>query len=426
MSRYLPQETHVVCSYQMNPSPGALLVDPKMWNRSVVYKSEKQPLLTEVDKVLKDDFECKSNWGQAAGWSFLVAGLALGLAVAFSICTFGVGAIVLGAVAVAATVLIASNSTKCNPNLVEWINPHSSVKFEGHKALTQKSFLKCSAGPGILTPFLDEAEAKSAAKNVAFRNWGEVSLTAVISGLFGYGVGLSAGTAAVAAGGGLGALGPGLFAGGKEAAVGIVGAYLIFQPISTWEAQGMQGIYSGDGNTTYDQMLTSRQEMESSFTVDSPDDPYIGTSQTGAAGELLNLSYDKYRQNQNEKYIKEIMNLKGTRAEREARTAEIVAEMKKTRSGAQAVEAMKRKGSGKILPREKTSNKGNRVINEHRAETNKAMKGQAAEGFGGAINVAGLVLPLLVSPLNEWTFSVLADSFANQSAGGVTINAAQN
>ncbi|UHO37403.1 DUF4280 domain-containing protein [Chryseobacterium capnotolerans] len=176
MSRYLPQETHVVCSYQMNPSPGALLVDPKMWNRSVVYKSEKQPLLTEVDKVLKDDFECKSNWGQAAAWSFLVAGLALGLAVAFSICTFGVGAIVLGAVAVAATVLIASNSTKCNPNLVEWINPHSSVKFEGHKALTQKSFLKCSAGPGILTPFLDEAEAKAAAKNVAFRNWGRSQL----------------------------------------------------------------------------------------------------------------------------------------------------------------------------------------------------------------------------------------------------------
>lgn len=426
MSRYLPQETHVVCSYQMDPSPGVLLVDSKMWNLSVVYKSEKQPLLTEVDKVLKDDFECKSNWGKVAAWSFLVAGIALGLAVAFSICTFGVGAVVLGALAVAATVIIASNSTKCNPNLEEWVNPHSSVKFEGHKALTQKSFLTCSAGPGILTPFLDEGEAKAAAKNVAFRNWGEVSLTAVISGLFGYAIGFSGGTAFTAAGGGLSGLGSGLFAGGKEAAVGIVGAYLIFQPIAYGEAQGMQSIYGSDDNTPYDQMLASRKAMESPFTVDTPDDPYLGTTQTSAAENLLYHSYDKYRQNQNEKYIKEIMELKGTRAEREARIAEIVAEMKKTRSGAQAVEAMKRKNSGKILPRVKTSNKGNRVINQHRAETNKAMKSEAVKGFGGVMNGVGFVLPLLVSPLNEWTFSVLADSFANQSAGGVTINAAQN
>ncbi|CAH0282193.1 MULTISPECIES: PAAR-like protein [unclassified Chryseobacterium] len=423
MSRYLPQETHVVCSYQMDPSPGVLLVDPKMWNLSVVYKSEKQPLLTEVDMVLKDDFECKSNWGKAAAWSFLVAGLALGLAVAFSVCTLGVGAVVLGALAVAATVIIASNSTKCNPNLVEWVNPHASVKFEGHKALTQKSFLTCSAGPGILTPFLDEGEANAAAKNVAFRNWGEVSLTAVISGLFGYAIGFSGGTAFTATGGGLGA---GLFAGGKEAAVGIVGAYLIFQPISYLEAQGMQGMFSSDDKSTaYDQMLASRKELEGPFTVDTPDDPYIGTSQTSAAENLLYHSYDKYRQKQNEKYIKEIMELKGTRAQREARIAEIVAEMKKTRSGAQAVEAMKRKNSGKILPRIKTSNKGNRVINEHKAETNKGMKAETAKGFGG-INGVGLILPLLVSPLNEWTFNVLADSFENQSGGGVTIKAEQN
>lgn len=423
MSNYLPQETFIVCSHQMDPAPGVLLADPKMWNLTVIYKSEKKPLLTEVDMVLKDDFECKSNWGKVAAWSFLVAGLALGLAVAFSICTFGVGAVILGAIAIAATVAIASNSTKCNPNLVEWVNPHSNVNFEGHKALTQKSFLTCSAGPGVLTPFLDESEANAAAKNVAFRNWGEVSLTAAISGLFGFGIGLSGGTA-LAGGGGIGAA---FFAGGKEALVGVVGAYLIFQPVAYLEAQGMQGMYSSDsGDTAYDQMLASRKELEGSFTIDTPDDPYIGTSQTSAAENILYHSYDRYRQNQNEKYIKEIMNLKGTRAEREARIAEIVTEMKKTRSGAQAVEAMKRQKSGKILPRVKTSNKGNKVISHHKAETTKGMKAEAAKGFGGGINVAGLVLPLLVSPLNEWTFSVLADSFENQSGGGMTIHSVQN
>lgn len=427
MSKYLPQETFIVCSHQVNTSPGNILADPNVWNLSVLYKSEKKPLLTQADMLLKEDFECKSNWGKAVGWGFfwggLITGLAIGAAIAFSVLTFGVGAVIIGVVATAVigtglTFALKSNATKCNPNLVDWKNPHPSVAFEGKKAVNLSSFMTCSVGPGILTPFIDEAEANSAAKNVAFRNMGELGLTAVISGLFGFGVGYAAGST--------GGLGAGLLAGGKEVAVGVIGAYLVYQPISTWEAQGMQAMYSGDGNTTYDKMLESRKSMESSFTVDTPDDPYVGTSQTDAAGELLTLSYDKYRQNQNEKYIKEIMNLKGTRAEREARIAEIVTEMKKTRSGAQAVEAMKRKGSGKILPREKTSNKGNRVINKHRAETNKAMKNQAAEGFGGVMNVVGLVLPLLVSPLNEWTFSVLADSYANQSGGGVTINASQN
>ncbi|AKK73370.1 hypothetical protein OK18_12775 [Chryseobacterium gallinarum] len=427
MSKYLPQETFIVCSHQVNPSPGNILANPNVWKLSVVYKSEKKPLLTEADLVLKDDFECKSNWGQAVGWGFfwggLITGLAIGAAVAFSVMTFGVGAVIIGVVATAVigtglTFALKSNATKCNPNLVDWKNPHPSVAFEGKKAVNLSSFMTCSIGPGILTPFIDEEEAKSAAKNVAFRNMGELGLTAVISGLFGFGVGFAAGST--------GSVGSGLLAGGTEVAVGIVGAYLVYQPLAYAEGEIMQGIYSSDDkNTPYDKMLASRQEMSSPFTVDTPDDPYIGTDQTKASEQLLYHSYDKYRQNQNEKYIKEIMNLKGTRAEREARIAEIVAEMKKTKSGAQAVEAMKRKNSGKILPRVKTSNKGNRVINEHRAETNKAMRGEASKGFGGMSGV-GLILPLLVTPLSEWTFKVLADSFANQSGGGFSINAAQN
>jgi hypothetical protein len=421
MSKYLPQETFVVCSHQMDPSPGILLADSSMWNLSVVYKKENQPLLTEVDRVLKDDFECKNNWGKAAAWSFLIAGAALGLAVAFSICTLGVGAIILGAVAIAATVIIASNSTKCNPNLVKWQNPHSSVRFEEKKALNLSSFLTCSAGPGILTPFIDEAEANSAAKNVAFRNWGEVSLTAAISGLFGFAIGSSGGSV-LAGGGGAGAA---LFASGTEAGIGILGAYLIYQPISALESSGMQKMYGGDGTTSYDNMLAAKKELEGSFEVDSPDDPYIGTSQTQAVGNIKNYTFDYYREQQNKRYIKEIMELKGTKAERQARIAEITAEMKKTKSGSAAVEAMKRQKSGQILPRERTNRKGNIAINQHQSETLKGMKSEAAKGFGG-INGVGLILPLLVSPLNEWTFKVLSDAYSNQSGGGFSINANQN
>lgn len=431
MSKYLPQETFVVCSHQMDPSPGVLLADSSLWKLSVVYKQEKKPLLTQVDMLLKDDFECKSNWGKAAAWSFLIAGVALGLAVAFSVCTFGVGAVVLGALAVVATVAIASNSTKCNPNLVEWKNTHPSVRFEGNHALNLSSFLTCSAGPGLLTPFIDEAEANSAAKNVAFRNWGEVSLTAVISGMFGFAIGSSGGTV-LAGGGGFGAA---LFASGSEFGIGVLGAYLVYQPISSLESSAMQSIYNTDGgNIPYDKMISARKELESSFVVDSPDDPYIGSDQTKAIGNIKEHSFDYYREQQNRKYIKEIMELKGTRAEREAKTAEIVAEMKKTKSGSAAVEAMKRR-NGKILPREKTSKKGNASINKNQKETLKGMKSEATKGFIGTpergkgfkgMNAVGLILPLLVSPLSEWTFGVLSDAFANQSGGNFSINATKN
>src|SRR5690606_29739731 len=258
-------------------------------------------------------------------------------------------------------------------------------------------------------------------RNVAFRNWGEVSLTAVISGLFGYAIGFSGGTAAVG-GGGIGAF---VLAGGKEAIVGVLGAYLIFRPISYLESRGMQSIYSSDeGNTAYDRMLDERNKIDKPFEIDSPDDPYIGTSQVNAGEKILHNTYDLYRQRENQRYIKEIMELKGTKAEREARIAEIVKEMKKTASGAQAVEAMKRKKSGKIIPRNKTSSKGNKVIINHRTQTIEQMKQEGKKGFGG-MNSIGLILPLLVSPLNEWTFRVLADAYESQSSIG-TIYSVQN
>lgn len=439
MSKYLPQETFAVCTHQMGLSPGLLLADPNLWKLSVVYKKESKPLLTEADLLLKDDFECKSNWGKAAGWGFffggLIAGIAIGAAVAFSICTFGVGAIIIGVVATAVigtalTFAIKSNATKCNPNLVEWKNPHSTVFFEGNKALNLTSFITCSAGPGIITPFIDEAEANAAARNVALKNWGEVTLTAVISGLFGFSVGYTGGSA-LAGGGVLGAL----IAGGKEVGIGVLGAYLVYQPISSLESSAMQSIYDTDGgNTPYDKMISARKELESPFVVDSPDDPYIGGDQTKAIGNIKEHSFDYYREQQNRKYIKEIMELKGTRAEREAKIAEIVAEMKKTRSGSAAVEAMKRR-DGKILAREKTSKKGNTSIDKNQKETIKGIKSEAAKGFIGTpekgkgikgMNAVGLILPLLVSPLSEWTFGALSESFANQSGGNFSINATKN
>ncbi len=423
MSKYLPQKSFVVCTHQVNPTPGKLLADPNMWQFSVIYKSKNQPLLTEVDMLLMDDFECKNNWGKSLGWAAFAGGLVAGILVAT-----GVGAIVvcLVAITVAAIVFtINSKATNCNPNLIEWKNPHSKVKFEGHKALTQTAFLTCSAGPGILAPFLDESEAKSAAKNVAYRNWGEVGITTVISGLFGFAVGYASG-AALAGGGGIGAA---LYAGGKEVVVGFVGAYLIYQPISNLESAGMQSYFKSDnGDTSYDNMLSARQELENGFNIDSPDDFYVGSEQPVAINNSIYHGYDLYRQRQNQKYINEIFNVKGTQAEKKAQVAAIAEKMSRTRSGAQAVDAMKGRKSGEIYsrnPKLRKMNQGRNVIKQHRSETIKGLKSETNKGFGG-LKAVGLILPLLVSPLNEWTFNVLATAHDNQSGGGVSINATQS
>lgn len=35
MSKYMPQETYIVCSHQVNPNPGNIVNDPNFWNLSV-------------------------------------------------------------------------------------------------------------------------------------------------------------------------------------------------------------------------------------------------------------------------------------------------------------------------------------------------------------------------------------------------------
>jgi len=104
----------------------------------------------------------------------------------------GVGAIIIGAVAVVATAYsyhaATSNSTKCNNLLTAWQNPHPTVTFNNTAAVTQTSFITCGAG-GMLQPFISPSAADSAAKRIALANRGEVGLSGLISLMFGTALG---------------------------------------------------------------------------------------------------------------------------------------------------------------------------------------------------------------------------------------------
>lgn len=416
MSSYLPQKTSVVCTMQMSPTPGKLLADPKARSLSVIHSKEDAVMLTKVDLILMDDFACQNKWQgpitSAAFWGGLAAGLLMAAAAAFSILTLGVGAIIIGACVVAAAAYAysaaQSNSTKCTKMLTAWQECHPSVNFDQNPALTQRSLLTCSVG-GLLKPYISEAAAQGAANEIAWANRGEVSLSGVISFIFGASVGYTLGTS-------------GLIAAGAEVLIGITGAYLVFAPISYGEKKGIRAYNDTDGgDTEYDRMIAAKEDMEDGgFEYDSADDDYNPVNFAKGIKEIKNSSQSIAEQNRNLRLIDKMMNVKGTRAERNAAMEAIAKEMSKTESGAKAVEAMRRR-SGLIYPREKTVRKGNTAVEPYKTEStkarNRAVWGTKGKGFtnGTAYNASALALPLLITPLDEYTI-IAASNYAEEDA----------
>ncbi|WP_299895261.1 hypothetical protein [uncultured Aquimarina sp.] len=465
MSSYLPEKTFVVCTMQMSPTKGQLLADPDKRDISVLHSKKDVALLTKDDLMLMNDFGCQQKWQGPVTSAGFWGGFAAGLAIAvFSVATFGVGAAIIGACAIAAAVYtyaaVKSNSKKCNPQLNAWQNPHPTVKFNQVSAVTQTSFMTCNAG-GMLQPFISPSAANAAAKRVAWANRGEIALTGVISFMFGAATGYAGGAAYGAlrgAGGSLmSSVGSGFLAGGKEVGIGMLGAYLIYAPLSYGEKKGIRNLYKSDnGNTAYDRMIANRENTEAKdwfefepgsieipeydlenlniseleaprvkapkvndFGYDSADDDYNPNGFRGASSKTFDRSVELFRINQNDAYIERMMNVEGTKAEKQAAIEAIAKEMGKTKSGAEAVQNMRRKGSGEIIIRNKTQNKGNRVTTAHRnnarAARAEAIWGTKNKGYtnGMAYNGIALLLPLVVTPLDEYTI-VWVSQFAEQ------------
>lgn len=324
----------------------------------------------------------------------------------------GVGAIIIGAVAVAAAAYsysaAQSNSKKCNTMLMGWEMAHPTVSFNKVPALTQQSFMTCSVPGGILKPFLSEAAAASASTEIAWTNRSEVGLTGLISFMFGYATGYTLGTS-------------GLIKAGFEVAAGYAGAYLIYAPLSSLEQKGMRAWNdTAAGNTEYDRMISKVEELEgdNEFAYDSFDDDYNPNDVLRSSKKVFNHSVDIFRHNQNERFVERMMNVQGTKAEKRAQREAIAKEMSKTRSGNQAVEAMRR-GNGEIYPRQRTQRKGKNAIQPHQ-EKSRSARGESVKGLKN--NALLLALPLFVTPLAEYSLVALSDYAEEDAKKGNSIS----
>lgn len=440
MSSYLPQKTFVVCTLQMSPTKGELLADGDARSLSVIHSKKDAVLLTKDDLVLLADFGgCQNKWMGPVLKSLFAFGVALGAtlaAVTIGVLTLGVGAIIIGACAVATAAYIAtkSNSTKCKPLLTAWQNPHPTVKFDQVNAVTQTSFITCGAG-GMLQPFISASAADNAASEIASTNKTALVLSGIISFMFGFAVGHSGGLAGFSgyAGGATisSAFGSALSAGVGEFLIGTIGAYAVYAPLTYGQEKLQQWYYSSDDEKDpYDRLQNQIEEAKGDknenipellgFQYDSLDDDFNPTDVLKKSNEAIQSSWDIYRTKQNDAFIKQMMNVKGTKAEKRAQIEAIAKEMSKTRSGAQAVREMRRKGSGEIVIRTKTEAKGNKVTAAHRAEARGARR-NSIKKMATPSNVS-LLLPFVVTYLEEKAVRTFADFMQEDITNGNTIS----
>ncbi|REC41994.1 hypothetical protein [Chryseobacterium pennipullorum] len=218
MAVYLPEKVYAVCTNQMNPDPRQLLLSDlrESFARTVKFGSKDKVFLVKIDKKLTEDFKCKSNWSTGAGMVALGAGVGVGLGIAAVCMTVPVaGWIVGGAIAIGSLVWgiwKMSQRPSCSEMIgfeeSKWTLHHSTVRFDSgkisvkelHLALTKNSMLTCKEG-GVVLPFINQADAMSAAGTIAGNNktefWTNVAggfLTGALLG-FGMGIALPAGAA---------------------------------------------------------------------------------------------------------------------------------------------------------------------------------------------------------------------------------------
>ncbi|WP_128330561.1 PAAR-like protein [Apibacter sp. HY039] len=164
---YIPKDTWVVCTYQLNTDPKKL--DVTRAKVSVFYKKDKA-LLTVEDKNTDKKFICKSPMNIVMG----IGGLFIGLVLASN----PVGWVIAGAIAVvvvAAAVTIITHSCTSHLQKGKWINFKETVYFNGHRAITQSSMLMCDSG-GMLQPIISYDVACKAAKAIAWENIKETTV----------------------------------------------------------------------------------------------------------------------------------------------------------------------------------------------------------------------------------------------------------
>ncbi|UGU17181.1 hypothetical protein LS482_04745 [Sinomicrobium kalidii] len=250
MSSYLPEKVFTVCTHNAGSDYGKLLTNPDARGEfTVLFKSKGKPLLTEADKKLDGQFSCKTGWSSGVGTAAFGVGIMAGLAVAATVATVPVAGWVIGGLIAAFCIGSALfGMFKPKPTCSEmigyqessWLNPHPTVTFDGHAAVTKQSMIQCKEG-GFLLPFISESEAAEAAAEIGSQNKNEIAVIGATGFISGMAMGFTGGTS--------GALGV-----GKSLLWGAGLSAVVLQPLLDAESWVLEETYNNEPNPYYNDM----------------------------------------------------------------------------------------------------------------------------------------------------------------------------
>ena len=172
---YIPAEAYVICSNMTCGVPRKLL--PSRGAKTVAHSNGSKILLTGEDRKIDESFECVEKGLSWGGFEALAAGICIGALVVATVATGGLALAATGVMfaAAGATVIsgvggIISIAHACDCTLEStWGGKSSSVRFNKHAALLNRSFMKC-INKGTINIILDKQIAMDAAKAISDSN----------------------------------------------------------------------------------------------------------------------------------------------------------------------------------------------------------------------------------------------------------------
>ena len=172
---YIPAEAYVICSKMTCSVPRKLL--PSRSDKTVAHSNGSKILLTVEDRKIDESFECVEKGLSWGGFEALAAGICIGALVVATVATGGLALAATGVMfaAAGATVIsgvggIISIAHACDCTLEStWGGKSSSVRFNKHAALLNRSLMKC-INKGTINIILDKQIAMDAAKAISDSN----------------------------------------------------------------------------------------------------------------------------------------------------------------------------------------------------------------------------------------------------------------
>lgn len=173
---YIPAEAYVICSNMTCGVPRKLL--PSRGAKTVAHSNGSKILLTVEDRKIDESFECVEKGLDWGGFEALAAGICIGALVVATVATGGLALAATGVMyaAAGATVIsgvggIISIAHACDCTLEStWAGKSSSVRFNKHAALLNRSSMTCSGSGGVINIILDKQIAMDAAKAISDSN----------------------------------------------------------------------------------------------------------------------------------------------------------------------------------------------------------------------------------------------------------------